>query len=195
MKTWMAFWEYMLGLAVNFLIIPNSIRDWIRLWIAVTDRSSFSASSRYERRELASNSWHNITSILSKITHQPLLCYLLLNCFNSHKPKSPKDSWFSGLSRYPDHHHANYLVSNLKYLYMNKNGSSRKGTNKLPTTYFYSPHQKWAPIKTDSTEERKKHKSCTYDDRVLPNYGTGGARAKFPCRENLAKVGNAQQWS
>jgi hypothetical protein len=31
---------------------------------------------------------------------------------------------------------------------------------------------------TDSTEERKKHKSCTYDERVLPNYGTGEARAK-----------------
>ena len=31
---------------------------------------------------------------------------------------------------------------------------------------------------TDSTEERKKHKSCTYDDRVLPNYGTGEARVK-----------------
>jgi hypothetical protein len=31
---------------------------------------------------------------------------------------------------------------------------------------------------TDSTEEREKHKSCTYDDRVLPNYGTGEARAK-----------------
>jgi hypothetical protein len=31
---------------------------------------------------------------------------------------------------------------------------------------------------TDSTEVSKKHKSCTYDDRVLPNYGTGEARAK-----------------
>jgi len=31
---------------------------------------------------------------------------------------------------------------------------------------------------TDSTEERKKHKSCTYEARVLPNYGTGEARAK-----------------
>jgi len=31
---------------------------------------------------------------------------------------------------------------------------------------------------TDLTEERKKHKSCTYDERVLPNYGTGEARAK-----------------
>ena len=31
---------------------------------------------------------------------------------------------------------------------------------------------------TDSTEESKKHKSCTYDERVLPNYGTGEARAK-----------------
>jgi len=41
---------------------------------------------------------------------------------------------------------------------------------------------------TDSTEGRKKHKSCTYDDRVLPNCGTGETRAKnIPCRENLAK--------
>jgi hypothetical protein len=31
---------------------------------------------------------------------------------------------------------------------------------------------------TDLTEERKKHKSCTNDERVLPNYGTGEARAK-----------------
>jgi len=31
---------------------------------------------------------------------------------------------------------------------------------------------------TDSTEARKKHKSYTYDVRVLPNYGTGEARAK-----------------
>jgi len=31
---------------------------------------------------------------------------------------------------------------------------------------------------TDSTEESKKYKSCTYDERVLPNYGTGEARAK-----------------
>ena len=31
---------------------------------------------------------------------------------------------------------------------------------------------------TDLTEERKKHKSYTYDERVLPNYGTGETRAQ-----------------
>jgi hypothetical protein len=41
---------------------------------------------------------------------------------------------------------------------------------------------------TDSTEERKKHKSYTYDDRVLPNYGTGEARAtdKHPMLRELS---------
>jgi hypothetical protein len=41
---------------------------------------------------------------------------------------------------------------------------------------------------TDSTEEREKHKSCTNDDRVLPNYGTGEARAKdkYPMLRELS---------
>ena len=41
---------------------------------------------------------------------------------------------------------------------------------------------------TDLTEERKKHKSCTYDDGVLPNYGTGEARAmdRYPMLRELS---------
>jgi len=38
---------------------------------------------------------------------------------------------------------------------------------------------------TDSTEGRKKHKSCTYDERVLPNHGTGEAPGKSPTPREL----------
>ena len=42
---------------------------------------------------------------------------------------------------------------------------------------------------TDSTEERKKHKSCTNDERVLPNYGTGETRAqKIPAPRELSQA-------
>jgi hypothetical protein len=75
MNIWTAFWAYMLGLAENLRMIPTSIKDWMRLWTAVTDKSSFSANARYESREFASKSWHRITSVLSTVSPLAVITY------------------------------------------------------------------------------------------------------------------------
>jgi len=59
-------------------------------------------------------------------------------------------------------------------------------TNPLALIFIASPKMS---THNDGLNRGSKHnKSCTYDEGVLPDYGTGEARArKVPCRENLAK--------